>query len=88
MRRPQAGRSFERNTVKRKRDLIVTNVLALVVILSALVAGWGEAALFGLVVLLVMDLIALLRERAASADLHIEKEEELEMNIDPHRENE
>jgi hypothetical protein len=51
--------------MKRKRELIVTNILALVVIVSALVAGWWEAALFGLAVLLLMDLMAIFREWGA-----------------------
>jgi hypothetical protein len=60
--------------MKRKRELIVTNILALAVIASALIAGWREAALFGLAVLLVMDLIAILRERGARSAPRVEDE--------------
>jgi uncharacterized membrane protein YhaH (DUF805 family) len=49
--------------MKRLRDLIVTNVLALLVLLVVLLAGWRDAAAFGLAVLVVMDLIVVLRER-------------------------
>jgi membrane protein implicated in regulation of membrane protease activity len=54
--------------VKRRRDLIVTNVAAVAVLLVALLLGWWEAAAFGLAVLVFMDLMVLLRERAASSD--------------------
>ena len=50
--------------MKRRRDLIVTNIAALLVLLVALLLGWSEAAAFGLAVLLFMDLLALLRERS------------------------
>jgi hypothetical protein len=49
--------------VKRKRDLLVTNLLSLLVLLAALLAGWWDAAAFGLAVLIVMDLLVVLRER-------------------------
>ena len=48
--------------MQRPRDLIVTNLLVLVVLLAALVAGWWDAALFGLGVLVFMDLLVLFRE--------------------------
>ena len=51
--------------MKRWRDLIVTNLTALLVLLIALLIGWWEAAAFGLAVLLVMDLMVLIRERQA-----------------------
>ena len=51
--------------MKRRRDLIVTNVLALVLLVAVYLAGWHEAAAFGLVVLVFMDLMVLLRERAS-----------------------
>jgi hypothetical protein len=50
--------------MKRRRDLIVTNIAALLVVLVALLLGWRDAALFGLAVLAFMDLLALLRERS------------------------
>jgi membrane protein implicated in regulation of membrane protease activity len=54
--------------VKRRRDLIVTNVAAVAVLLVALLLGWWEAAAFGLAVLVFMDLMVLLRERMAQSD--------------------
>jgi membrane protein implicated in regulation of membrane protease activity len=51
--------------MKRWRDLIVTNLAALLVLLVALLVGWWEAAAFGLAVLLVLDLMVLIRERQA-----------------------
>lgn len=54
--------------MQRRRDLIVTNVLALVVLLVVLLLGWVEEAAFGLAVLVIMDLLILLRERAARSD--------------------
>ena len=49
--------------MKRKRDFVITNVLAALVLIAALLAGWRQAALFGLAVLVIMDLMALLSER-------------------------
>ena len=54
--------------MKRRRDLIVTNVAAVAVLLAALLLGWREAAAFGLAVLVFMDLMVLLRERMAKSD--------------------
>ena len=51
--------------MKRWRDLIVTNVVALLVLLIALLVGWREAAVFGLAILVVMNLMVLIRERPA-----------------------
>jgi hypothetical protein len=58
--------------VKRRRDLIVTNMASLLVLAIAILAGWWEAAAFGLAVLILMDLMVLLRERQA----HSEDDEE------------
>ena len=54
--------------MKRRRDLIVTNVAAVAVLLAALLLGWREAAAFGLAVLVFMDLMVLLRERMKKSD--------------------
>jgi hypothetical protein len=54
--------------VGRFRDLIVANSLAVLVLLIALLAGWGEAAAFGLAVLLILDLLVVLRGRKSRAD--------------------
>jgi hypothetical protein len=50
--------------MQRSRDLIVANVLALLVLLVVLLVGWREAAAFGLVVLVILDLMVVLRERS------------------------
>jgi hypothetical protein len=55
--------------------LIVTNVLALVILLVALLLGWYEAVAFGLAVLLILDLLAILRERGARSDRNRDNEE-------------
>ena len=52
----------------RKRDLILTNLLSVLILLAALAVGWQEAALSGLAVLAVMDLIVLVRERLGRRD--------------------
>jgi hypothetical protein len=54
--------------MSRRRELIVTNLLALVVLLAALAAGWWDAALFGLGVLVFMDVLVLLREFMGRSD--------------------
>ena len=54
--------------MKHRRDLIVSNVAALMVLAVALLAGWWEAAGFGLAVLILMDLMVLLRERQARSE--------------------
>jgi len=50
--------------MQRLRDLIVTNVLALLVLLVVLLAGWREAAAFGLAVLVILDLMVVIRDRS------------------------
>jgi hypothetical protein len=54
--------------VKRPRELIVTNVLALLVLLVVLLLGWRESAAFGLAVLLILDLMVVIRERVPRSD--------------------
>jgi hypothetical protein len=54
--------------MKRSRELIVTNLLALVVLLVVLLLGWREADAFGLAVLVILDLLAVIRERGARSD--------------------
>ncbi|MGD8624669.1 MAG: hypothetical protein PVF47_13340 [Anaerolineae bacterium] len=46
-----------------RRDLILANLAGLLVLLAALLAGWHEAALFGLAVLAILDLMVLLRQK-------------------------
>jgi hypothetical protein len=54
--------------MRRFRDLIIVNLLALLVLLIVLLVGWWEEAAFGLAVLLVLDLLVVLRERQARSD--------------------
>lgn len=54
--------------MERKGRLILTNVLSLLVLAAALAAGWRQEALFGLAVLVMMDLIVLIRERVGRRD--------------------
>ena len=54
--------------MKRPRELIVTNVLALLVLLVVLLLGWRESAAFGLAVLLILDLMVVIRERGTRSD--------------------
>ena len=54
--------------MERKGRLILTNVLSLLVLAAALAAGWRQEALFGLAVLVVMDLIVLIRGRVGRRD--------------------
>lgn len=48
--------------MQRRRDLIVTNLLALAVLLAVLLIGWWDAAAYGLGVLVFMDALVLLGE--------------------------
>jgi hypothetical protein len=59
--------------MQRPRDLIVTNVLALLLLLVVLLAGWREAAAFGLAVLVILDLMVVLRERSGHSKEDKEK---------------
>jgi len=54
--------------MERKRWLVITNLLSLLVVAAALAAGWRQEALFGLAVLAIMDLIVLIRERFGRRD--------------------
>jgi membrane protein implicated in regulation of membrane protease activity len=55
--------------LKRWQDLIVANVAAFLVLVFVLVLGWQEAAAFGLAVLVIMDLLALIRARQVRREL-------------------
>jgi hypothetical protein len=50
--------------MQRPRDLIVTNVAVLLVLLVVLLVGWREAAAFGLAVLVILDLMVVIREHS------------------------
>jgi hypothetical protein len=52
-----------------RRDLILASLLGLGIVLAALLAGWREAAAFGLAVIAILNLLILLRGRAARADV-------------------
>ena len=54
--------------MKRWRELIVTDVLALVVLLVVFLIGLREAAAFGLATLAILNLLVLLRERPTRFD--------------------
>ena len=52
----------------RLRDLVLADLAGCLVLLAALAAGWRDAAAFGLAVLIVLNLLAILRERLARLD--------------------
>ena len=54
--------------MERKRELILANLASLLIVAAALAAGWRMEALFGLVVLAVMDLMVLIRQRFGRHD--------------------
>jgi uncharacterized membrane protein YhaH (DUF805 family) len=54
--------------MQRWRDLVVTNVVALVLLLVVFLINWREAAAFGLAVLVIMDLMVIIRKRGARSD--------------------
>jgi hypothetical protein len=49
--------------VNRRRDLIVANLGALLLLFVVLLLGWWQEAAFGLAVLFFLDLFVLLRGR-------------------------
>ena len=52
----------------RLRDLLLADLAGCLVLLAALAAGWRDAAAFGLAVLIILNLWAILRERLARVD--------------------
>jgi Flp pilus assembly protein TadB len=54
--------------MNRRRDLIVANLAALLLLFVVLLLGWRQEAAFGLAVLLFLDLFVLLRSRHARSD--------------------
>jgi hypothetical protein len=54
--------------MKNRRALIAANLIAVPVLLAVLLAAWWDAAGFGLAVLLLLDLLVLVRERAARSN--------------------
>ncbi len=59
-----------------RRDLLIANGLGLAIVLGALIAGWRDAAAFGLAVLAVLDLFVWLRGRQAHFDSGTETQED------------
>ncbi len=53
--------------MKLRGNLLLPNLIALPVLLVVYLAGWREAAGFGLAVLVLMDMLILIRERRARA---------------------
>jgi ABC-type phosphate transport system permease subunit len=51
--------------VRVPRELVAANAAALLVLVLAMLLGWHEAALFGLVTLVIMNLLVVLRGRQA-----------------------
>ncbi len=70
--------------MKLRGNLLLPNLIALPVLLVVYLAGWREAAGFGLAVLVLMNLLILIRERQTRAP---DKEEE-EAEDSPVREEE
>jgi hypothetical protein len=52
----------------RLRDLLLADLAGCLVLLVTLAAGWREEAAFGLAVLVILNLWAILRERLARVD--------------------
>jgi hypothetical protein len=52
----------------RRRELLLANLAGLLVLLVALLMGWWEAAAFGLIVLMFLDLMVILRGRQPGSD--------------------
>lgn len=51
-----------------RRELLLANLAGALVLLVALLLGWWEAAAFGLIVLIFLDLMVLLRGRQTRPD--------------------
>lgn len=54
--------------MNRRRELIVANLAALLLLAVVLLLGWRQEAAFGLAVLLFLDLFVFLRGRQARSD--------------------
>ncbi|MBN1658183.1 MAG: hypothetical protein JXA93_07260 [Anaerolineae bacterium] len=59
----------------RARDLALASALGLVVVLAAFLAGWRDAAAFGLAVIVILDLLIVLRGRMGAQSRVATKEE-------------
>jgi hypothetical protein len=57
----------------RVRDLVLADLAGCLVLLAALAAGWRDAAVFGLAVLIILNLLVILRERSARFDKESEE---------------
>ena len=54
--------------MNRRRELIVANLAALLLLFVVLLLGWRQEAAFGLAVLLFLDLFVFLRGRQVRSD--------------------
>jgi hypothetical protein len=63
-------------------SLIAANGVASVALLAALVLGWWEAAVFGLVVLVLLNAIVFLRQRQAAVDRRVVDNDDSEGDTD------
>jgi hypothetical protein len=62
--------------MNRRRDLIVANLAALLLLFVVLLLGWRQEAAFGLAVLLFLDLFVLLRSRQVRSSEGTDGEDE------------
>lgn len=58
--------------MNRRRDLILANAAGLLVVLVVFLIGWRQEALFGLAVLVVLNLIVFFRGRRPPYDGEVE----------------
>lgn len=62
--------------MNRRRELIVANLAVLLLLFVVLLLGWRQEAVFGLAVLLFLDLFVLLRGRQARSSEGTDGEDE------------
>jgi hypothetical protein len=55
------------------RSLVVADLAGGLVLLAGLTAGWREAAAFGLVVLIILNLLVIVRGRLVRSDREAEQ---------------
>ena len=62
--------------MNRRRELIVANLAAFLLLVVVLLLGWRQEAAFGLAVLLFLDLFVLLRSRQVRSSESTDGEDE------------
>ena len=62
--------------MNRRRDLIVANLAAMLLLFVVLLLGWRQEAAFGLAILLILNLFRVLRGRQARYDRGAQDEDE------------